>query len=564
LTKLDSRTPETLNTIYEQISRGTLVPSDLVWLMTQPDGRHHKSAQLIADLYVGYTHLEVELEERERELEQVLAQKEKQEQEACHHKLEAENRLLRMQQIHAEVVDSENSLRHRLEASRTREEKLQTDLLAASQERDSLTEFVSILEASVRKREELIAAAEAREEEAEKATVNLRMHLADALDGAHVAREQRDRQAMLASENECLVQSTAEELGVVLAKLKDAKDEIARLDARMRRERDRRVREMKELLDEQAMMQDRHNADVHQISRQAQDAQVQLNRLYDILSRVESGSQSSFGEIRLPRHRPRTRTNDARDIDQPPPTLEVGTPPISPASQPTSSRLSINCSPHLPRQGRRDSSISEAPELHRISTWFEEVSGAARAQHAAMENLLHRMCQLEIERAQEVESSELEKNHLLDELAVTGKQLRLTQEDVRLMRRDLDEEREMRREVETHIEHELDMCQAKLEEVQDARRIGRIKFIEAIELLRLRSADAESLRAEAEATRFRCSQVTFLSAALRERVTDLEGELRTLKSAWLCSAPTPATIIPPADTGLLTADFFRSCSLIFT
>jgi hypothetical protein len=124
------------------------------------------------------------------------------------------------------------------------------------------------------------------------------------------------------------------------------------------------------------------------------------------------------------------------------------------------------------------------------------------------------------------------------------------------MRRDLDREKATRRDVEAHIEHELDMCQAKLEEVQDARRTGRIKFIEAIELLRLRSADAESLRVEAEETRFRCSQVTLLSAALRDRVTDLEAELRTLKSARLCSATTPANIIPPfirpADTGLLT------------
>jgi chromosome segregation ATPase len=563
LTELDSRTPETLNTIYEQISRGTVVPSDLVWLMTQPDGRHHEPAQLIADLYVGYSHLQVELEERERELEQVLALKEKQEKEARHDKLEAENHQLRVQQIHAKFVDSENSLRHRLEASRTREEKLQVDLLAASQQRDSLTEFVSTLQASVKKREDLIAAAEARHEDAEKATVNLRIRLADALNGARHALEQRDRQAKLASEKECLVQSTAEELRVALAKITDAEDEITRLHARIRRERDRQVREMKELLDEQARMQDRHEADVHQMSRQAQDAQVQLNRLYQILSRIDSGSQSSFGELRLPRHRSRTRTTESRGTGQPPESLDISTPPISPAFQSTSSRFFTNFSLLLPRQDRRDPSISQAPELHHISTWFEEVSGAARAQHAAMEDLLERMCQLEFEHAQEVESSELEKSHLLDELAVTREQLRLTQEEICQLRHDLDREKEMRRDVETHIEHELDMCQAKLEAVQDARRTGRIKFIEAIELLRLRSANAESLKVEAEDTRFRCEQVTFLSAALQQRVTDLEAELRTLKSARLCSTPTQATIrspfIRPADTGLLTTDF---CDLV--
>jgi hypothetical protein len=57
---------------------------------------------------------------------------------------------------------------------------------------------------------------------------------------------------------------------------------------------------------------------------------------------------------------------------------------------------------------------------------------------------------------------------------VAREQLRLTQEDVRQLRRDLDQEKETRRDVETHIERELDMCQEKLEEVQDARRTGRI------------------------------------------------------------------------------------------
>ncbi|KAH9958691.1 hypothetical protein BGW80DRAFT_1373519 [Lactifluus volemus] len=174
---------------------------------------------------------------------------------------------------------------------------------------------------------------------------------------------------------------------------------------------------MKELLDEQARMQDRHEADVHQMSRQAQDAQVQLNGLYEILLRIDSGSQSSFGELRLPRHRPRTRTTESRGTGQPPESLDISTPPISPAFQSASSRFFTNFSLLLSRQDRRDPSISQAPELQHISTWFEEVSGAARAQHVAMEDLLERMCQLEFERAQEVESSELEKNHLLDEWA---------------------------------------------------------------------------------------------------------------------------------------------------
>jgi hypothetical protein len=202
------------------------------------------------------------------------------------------------------------------------------------------------------------------------------------------------------------------------------------------------------------------------------------------------------------------------------------------------------------------------PDLRQIFAWFKEVSGTANARRAAMEGLPERICQLEFERAQEVESSEREKKHLQEELGVTREQLRLTQEDVINLHRDLDQEKEARGEAETHakgVEYELDICQSKLQEVQDAHRTEGIKFVEAVELLGLRSANVEPLKDEAEATEIKCSQVTLLSAVLRERVMYLEGEVERLKCVQRCSGTTAARTISPlicfADTGLRVADF---------
>jgi chromosome segregation ATPase len=178
-----------------------------------------------------------------------------------------------------------------------------------------------------------------------------------------------------------------------------------------------------------------------------------------------------------------------------------------------------------------------------------------------MEDFIERMRQLEIDRAQEIKSSEQDKHHLQEELAVTREQLRLMQEDVINTRSDLDREKEARRELEAYakgVEHELDKCQTKLQDVRDAHRTEVIRYVEAAELLRLRSADVESLKVEAEATQFRCSQVTFLSSALRERVTDLEAEVKTLKCTQRRSGTTPAStdsdLICPGDTGLRSSD----------
>ncbi|KAI0247415.1 hypothetical protein BJV78DRAFT_1245566 [Lactifluus subvellereus] len=539
LIEQDARTPHTLITTYEQISRGTVVHNNLAWRMNQPDKRHNGQAQVMTDVDIDYSNLEVQLENRERSLQQTLAH---------NAKLEAEEYQLTVQHMYAEFVDSQNSLRRRLEASRTREEKLQADLLAAEQERESLKALIVTLEASEKE----------RREEAEKTTVKLRVGYVGALEGARRAREKLACQKKLVAEKDCIIQSTTEDLRVALARFKDAEDEIARLSTELQREHDRRVRETKELLDEQVRIQDRHKAETHRIGMQAEDAQEQLSALYDVLSRLRAGRRSRGG---IRSRRPRSDRTQPYDTGQPPlppeQTLDTGILPVGLVSKPSSPPFSVNLPRHLPRRDRRDSSTFQTPDLCRISACFGEVSDAARAQRAAMEDFLERMRQLELDRAQEIKSSEQDKNHLQEELAVTREQLRLTQEDLINTRRDLDREKEARRDLETcakDVAHELDTCQAKLQEVRDARRAGVIKFVEAVELLRLRNADVDSLKVKAEATQFRCSQVTFLSAALRERITDLEAKVKTLKHAQSCPETTPAStnsrLICPGDIDL--------------
>jgi hypothetical protein len=171
---------------------------------------------------------------------------------------------------------------------------------------------------------------------AKRASLELRVSLAGALDGAHEAQEQRDRQTKLASEKECLLQSISEELRVALAKFKDAEDEIARLVVKLQREHDRRVRKTKELLVEQVRIQNCYKSEMHRIGREAKDAQEQLSALYDVLSRLDAGGRSSLGRICSPRHRLGTTQPCGTGQPPPEPILDIGTPPVCPDSGPTS------------------------------------------------------------------------------------------------------------------------------------------------------------------------------------------------------------------------------------
>lgn len=115
-----------------------------------------------------------------------------------------------------------------------------------------------------------------------------------------------------------------------------------------------------------------------------------------------------------------------------------------------------------------------------------------------------------------------------------AEQLRLTEEEVLILRRDLDKSRETILEMEScsrNLEHQLGKCQIKVREAQDAQRDSRIKFVEVVGLLSLRRIELESLTAEVQTSQFKCSQATFLSTALQERVSQLEIELKSLRNA---------------------------------
>jgi hypothetical protein len=143
-----------------------------------------------------------------------------------------------------------------------------------------------------------------------------------------------------------------------------------------------------------------------------------------------------------------------------------------------------------------------------------------------------------------------------EELIATKEQLRLAEEDVRDLRRELGQSRESLREAESHVralENELDICRATVREAQDARCASEVKFTEADQLLRLYQAESESSMARAEESR---SQATFLCASLRERVTELEAEVKKLKSARKYRAQSNSRSRRPTSTstGMLAPD----------
>jgi chromosome segregation ATPase len=117
------------------------------------------------------------------------------------------------------------------------------------------------------------------------------------------------------------------------------------------------------------------------------------------------------------------------------------------------------------------------------------------------------------------------------ELAATVEKLRLTEEKVLALRRDLDRSRKAMCGVESDardLGHELCQCQTKLRESTDERRAMETQFDER---LRLSSAELESLRAQVEASQLKYSQATSLSTALQNRVDELEDQITTLKGS---------------------------------
>jgi hypothetical protein len=144
----------------------------------------------------------------------------------------------------------------------------------------------------------------------------------------------------------------------------------------------------------------------------------------------------------------------------------------------------------------------------------------------ALEKLFGRIRQEEYESARDAvkpnDEQQEDQSRLQDELAMAKEQLCLVEEEYLTVRRDLDQSRVALREMKGHVvslRSEWEMCKAMLWEAQDARRSSLTELAEVIKLLRVSQAEREE-------SQFRCSQVTFLCWALRERVTELQAKFK--------------------------------------
>ncbi|KAH9075585.1 hypothetical protein EDB83DRAFT_2312042 [Lactarius deliciosus] len=564
LAKRDTQTPLVLNAIYEQILNRTVTYNKLIWYRSPPAEPKQEQARTTTSYLV-----EIQHQYREQELLASLAQ----------HKLELEEEKqhrLRTQRIYSEFVDSQNSLRRQLEVSRTREEELQADLRTAETERRELKDLIAALEAS---------------------DAAFRVELTAADSEIRGAAKMFDRQSKLAAEKDHTIRSTTKDLLAVRAGLQDAEDKIARLDAELQSERDLRIRRTKELSDEQAKSQGRHEAEMRHIAKKAEDVQEQLDLLNDILSRPYWTTA----------HKPRLRNHATviapDDTGQPPPPpLEpipyVLTRPPDPITKPRSP-FTPKSSRLTPERNSRDPTCHSPDLPGQISARLDRISDTANSWHAGVESLLETICRLEAERVREAESRERSERGLQEELAATQEQLRATQEglatkkeqlsttqdelattndqlcalqeelaitkeqlcttqeEVSNTRRELYRGRETLQDMKAHagdVKRELEACQVKLKGVQDARRAGIVKFFDAVELLRRRRADLESLRVEAEASKSKYSQALSLSSVLRKRVMVLEAEVESYSNLSPSSSDDPPHTILGSDNGPLTPD----------
>jgi hypothetical protein len=206
-----------------------------------------------------------------------------------------------------------------------------------------------------------------------------------------------------------------------------------------------------------------------------------------------------------------------------------------------SSHVSTKFSPDSSNQDWGGRSTRYVKDMSLISAPCDLVrrpeSGVAKAQLAVGEELIVQTREPEPESAEDVKPDGRCNRRLEDESVVTNEQLRLTGEE---LRRNLGQSRVL--ELASHarnLERQLGECQMKLRGAEDARRDSRIKFVEVVGLLSRRRIELESSIAEAQASQFRCSQVTFLSTALQDRVTELEAEVKSLKNAKTNSTPSP-------------------------
>jgi hypothetical protein len=179
------------------------------------------------------------------------------------------------------------------------------------------------------------------------------------------------------------------------------------------------------------------------------------------------------------------------------------------------------------------------------------------------------MPQPESERAHDVKPTKPDDRRLEEELASTREQLGLVEREILTLRRDLDRSREQVRRVRNYSRDLEIECYAKLREAEETRRVSESKFVQVVEQLRIRSVELESSRAEVEASQFKCSQITFLSAAQQERISELEAKVKTLTSAQNHSATTVARTVSsssfPTYPGMGVRDLrspWSSCQIL--
>jgi hypothetical protein len=173
------------------------------------------------------------------------------------------------------------------------------------------------------------------------------------------------------------------------------------------------------------------------------------------------------------------------------------------------------------------------------------------------------MHQVEPESAEDVRSSERDETRLQEELIATKEQLRLAEEDVRDLRRELGQSRESLRELRL-MSGTLSMSWISVRRQSEKRKMhstpARTKFTEATQLLLVRvhpgQAESESSTARAEESQPKSSQITFLCAALRERVTELEAKVKKLTSVRQYRAHSNSRSRCPTGTctGMLASD----------
>ena len=547
----DTRTPPLLDAIYQQITRGYSDPVRC----SGPSDEHNKY-QVITDYSLGYSHLVAQLSARELDLQNAPMPRENQAWEVS------------VQHILTESVDSQD-LHRQLELLRAREQKLDADLLTSEHERERLIELISTLENSRRNQEgwkEIAAVAKSLYVEGETIIINLRADLTAATDRVRNVEEQLDHQIELASGKDSIIQSITKESRLAHIRLRIAKYKIECVDVELQDERDRRIREKRESSNEKVMIQGRYESEIRRLTQEVQDAQEQLDALRNTSSQLRFDGQSPLLDRDHPLHY-QPATTWPYDTGQPPlppewnlNDLNTSTPPVSSAIDPGFSRLSAKLSPRPPIQDPTDYSILLTPPLLEIPGFCDQESEVAQEQQAALAELIREMRQVEPETTEDVNANERDESRLQEELNVTKEQLCLAEEDVRALRRELGQARESLPRIETQVrtlEYELDtICQATVREAQDAQYASEVKFTEATQLVRVHQAESEPSMARAEESQLKCSQVTFLCAALRERVTGLEAKVKKLKSSRKYRANSNSRSRSPTGTctGMLALD----------